>query len=165
MLLHPEPFLDGSIHEILAELPNVCWQPEGFWAILGYQEALEVLNRHDVFSSAFGTGPISEMDSSFQPGRYDPAQPAYHSLNLCDPPAHSALRQHLDEWIAAHPLRLDPGLFEPLAQGGDITETILRGLPRQTLKAMLEVNEELAAYLQDIGLRPHQEAPPGPFFI
>jgi len=121
--------------------------------VLGYDEALEVLTRHDIFSSAFGTGPLSEMDTDYQPGRYDPAHPPYHSLNLCDPPAHSALRQHLDEWIAAHPLKLHAKLFEPLAQGGDITESILRGLPRQTLKAMLEVDEELAAYLQDIGLR------------
>lgn len=93
------------------------------------------------------------MDSYYRPGQYDPTHPPYHSLNLCDPPAHSALRQHLDEWIAVHPLRLDPGLFAGLAEGGDITESILRGLPRQTLRAMLEVDEELAAYLQDIGLR------------
>lgn len=121
--------------------------------MLGYDEALEVLTRHDVFSSAFGTGPISELDSYYRPGHYNPAQPTYNSLNLCDPPAHTVLRKHLEEWIAAHPLKLDKKLFGPLAEGGDITESILRGLPRQTLRAMLEVDEELAAYLQDIGLR------------
>ena len=152
-LLNPQLFLDGSIDDVLSHLPPVSWQPEGYWAVLGFAEGRRVLSESQLFSSAFGTGPVSELDRQFSPHGYDPAHPPCRHLNLCDPPAHTSLRQHLEEWISSHPLVLPASLFEPLRVGGEISESLLRRLPRQTLTAMLEVDEELACYLQDIGLR------------
>lgn len=152
-LLHPDGFADGSIAQTFAALPAVSWHPPGYWAVVGYEEAREVLTNYEVFSSACGTGPVAELDRSFDPATYDPACPRFRSLNFCDPPAHNELRTHVEEWIAAHPFKLDPALYEPLKTGGDVADSVLRGLPRQTLKAMLEVPEELALELQDVGLR------------
>ena len=152
-LLHPQHYQDGSIGEIFRSLPPVSWQPAGYWAVVGYEEACQVLTQPDVFSSAFGTGALSEQDRTFDPSTYDPANPPYRALNLCDPPAHTALREHLEDWIAAHPPVLPADVFAPLRTGGDVADSILRRLPRHTLMAMLEVSEEDAFRLQDVGLR------------
>jgi len=152
-LLHPAAFAEGTIAEAFAALPPVSWHPPGYWAVVSYEEAREVLTNYEVYSSACGTGPVGELDKTFDPATYDPACPKFRSLNFCDPPAHNELRQHVEQWIAAHPFTLDRSVFEPLKTGGDIADSVLRGLPRQTLQAMLEIPAELAASLQDVGLR------------
>ena len=152
-LLHPEGFATGSIARTFAELPPVSWHPPGYWAVVTYPEAREVLTNYEVYSSACGTGPVGELDRTFDPATYDPALPPFRSLNFCDPPAHNQLRQHVEGWIAAHPFTLDRSVFEPLRTGGDVADSVLRGLPRQTLRAMLEIPEELAVTLQEVGLR------------
>jgi cytochrome P450 len=155
-LLDPAAYADGTITRLLGELPAVSWQQPtrgpGYWAVLGYAEALQVLCDPGKFSSAYGTGPASENDGAFHPERHDPAHPVYCSLNLSDPPAHTPLRHDLEQWIAAHPPVLDANLFEPIAAGGDITEA-LRALPRRMLCALLEIEDPLAQRLHEVALR------------
>lgn len=122
-LLHPQHYQDGSSRDLFAALPTVSWQPAGYWAVVGYTEACEVLTQRDVFSSAFGTGALSEMDRTFNPATYDPANPPYRALNLCDPPAHTALRQHLEDWIGAHSPVLPADVYERQSRSATLGRT------------------------------------------
>jgi cytochrome P450 len=138
-LLNPILYADGSIHQLFRSLPPVSWQSKpGYWAVLGYPEARQVLTDSARFSSRYGTGIVSEPKASFV------------SLNLSDPPQHTALRRHLSHWLAGLQVRYqtDP---EPL-----------RGLPRQTLQAILQIGTDTAADLQRqalaIAYAPHKAA-------
>lgn len=128
-LLAPEPYLDGSIHQLFRSLPPVSRQPAGYWAVLGYPEARQVLTQPMLYSSAFGTGVVNEPESTFV------------SLNLNDPPAHTALRRQVVEWL---------GRVRPAYQA---EKEPLRGLPRQTLQAILRIEEGAAAQLQGLAQR------------
>lgn len=160
-LLDPAAYADGSVQETFAALPAVSWQQPAkgppYWAVLGYAEAVEVLCHPETYSSAYGTGPGSEHDASFDPAAHEPARPIFRSLNLSDPPAHTALREHLDAWIANHAPAFDT---DGLSWTGDITDA-LRSLPRQMLCSLLEIEAPLALRLHDIALRIAYAQEPG----
>lgn len=99
----------------------MSWQEEpGFWAVLGYPEALEVLSQPEIFSSAYGTGIFSDT------------APGLTSLNLSDPPIHTGLRAPVEHWLQQ---------VKPQYRRG-------QDLPRQTLRAILRVDESTAVHLQ-----------------
>jgi len=124
-LLDPGAYADGSIHQIFRQLPSVCWQPDpGYWAVLGYAEARQVLSRPRDFSSRYGTGVLNEPEARFQ------------SLNISDPPQHTRLRRQVEAWLR----RLQP-VYRPEPEP-------LRGLPRQTLEQLLNVPTATASRLQ-----------------
>ena len=132
-LLDPENYQTGKILEFFQELPGVSWQPPGFWAVLSYREARQVLTRWDLFSSAYGTGIGSEHDSCPQP-------PQWNSLNLSDPPHHPRLRKPVEAWLRS---------LRPTYQ---IEAEPLRGLPRQTLEQLFQIGYQQAERLQQCAL-------------
>ena len=133
-LLDGRLYADGSIHQLFRALPPVSWQ-ESFWAVTGYPEAQEVLGTPETFSSAYGTGISCD------------SQPGLVSLNLSDPPLHSHLRPQVERWI--HKAR-------PTYQAG---ENPIRDYPRQTLMAILQIEEPLARQLQGLATRVAQHQP------
>ena len=129
-LLDPSLYADGSIHRHFRQLEPVSWQPRpGYWAVLGYPEARQVLTEPAHFSSAFGTGIVSDARANFV------------SLNLSDPPAHTPLRRHLSDW------------FKTLRPSYHPEPEPLRGLPRQTLQTILQIDKVQAGHLQQLALR------------
>lgn len=129
-LLDPAHYLDGSIHAHFRALPWVSWQPKGFWAVCGYPEARQVLTHPELFSSAYGSGAHSPHDGEDTP-------PDWDSLNLSDPPRHSRLRRQVESWLKS---------INPTYQK---ESELLRGLPRQTLQALLGLTASQARQLQD----------------
>jgi cytochrome P450 len=115
-------------------LPPVSWQ-DSFWAVTGYPEAQEVLSTPDTFSSAYGTGLISDT------------RPGLHSLNLSDPPLHTRLRTQVDHWIRR---------ARPQYQAG---QNPIRDLPRQTLMALLKIQEPHAFQLQRLAIEVARHRP------
>lgn len=117
-------------------LAPVSWH-DTFWAVTGYPEAQQVLADSTTFSSAYGTGLISDTE------------PGLMSLNLSDPPLHTPLRKQVENWLG----RANP-LYHP-------TKDPIRDLPRQTLMSLLNIDEQLALRLQNLAIqvaRHHQDA-------
>jgi hypothetical protein len=115
-------------------LTPVSWQ-EGFWAVTGYPEAQEVLGTPDTFSSAYGSG----LTSTNEPGLI--------SLNLSDPPLHTRLRAEVEVWLQG----VKPD-YQP-------AQNPIRELPRQTLMALLQIEESAARRLQRLAVEVAQHKP------
>jgi cytochrome P450 len=141
-LLDPLLYRNQQIHQAFAQLPSVSWQERGFWAVLGYAEAQQVLTRPEVFSSAYGTGERSGWDQN-------PHPPGWNSLNLSDPPLHAEMRVAVQKWLRVRPHYTWEE--EPWC-----------ALPRQTLQHLFRLNREQAQRLQDVSRQiayaPHKSA-------
>ncbi len=112
----------------------MSWQ-ETFWAVTGYPEAQEVLATPEVFSSAYGTGLLADT------------VPGFNSLNLSDPPLHGQLRPLVERWISATRPR-----YRREANP-------IRELPRQTLMALLEIEDPQARKLQQLAIEVARHRP------
>ncbi|MFN8614011.1 MAG: cytochrome P450 [Vulcanimicrobiota bacterium] len=124
-LLDPERYADGSIHQVFRRLEPVSWQ-HCFWAVTGYAEARTVLSHPEVFSSAHGTGLVSDTE------------PGLISLNLSDPPLHTGLRTEVEAWLK----KVRPAYRQ--------SANPIRDWPRQTLMALLSIDEPRALELQSL---------------
>ncbi|MBS2040741.1 cytochrome P450 [bacterium] len=124
-LLNPRRYADGSIHQLFRILEPVSWQGH-FWAVTGYPEARQLLSQPALFSSAYGTGLSSDTP------------PGLTSLNLSDPPLHTQIRSQVESWLKS----LQPAYV--------LGTNPIRELPRQTLMAILDIDEFQATRLQQL---------------
>jgi len=89
LLYDGRAWADGRAMALLAHLrgsgPVIRVPGDEAWAVLGHAEAVEVLSRPETYSSAWGTGVRSKHEGAAPPGLV--------SLNLSDPPLHTALRR------------------------------------------------------------------------
>lgn len=124
------------------------------WAVLGYAEAVEVLTHPQTYSSAWGTGVRSKHDGG-------PA-PEFLSLNLSDPPRHTALRRGVAH--AFNPSRLSAlmgGLRQRTKeavrslhdQGGDFVTEAAQPLALGTFGEWLSVEGSELQWLGDVSRR------------
>lgn len=88
-----------------------------------------MLSTPAIFSSARGTGIRSDTPAGLI------------SLNLSDPPLHTDLRGQVEHWLHT---------IKPVYQPG---KNPIRDLPRQTLMALLQIEEPLANELQQLAIR------------
>lgn len=73
--------------------------------------------------------------------------PGLRSLNLSDPPLHGQIRPLVEKWIAG------------TSPGHRPADNPIRDLPRQTLMALLKIEEPLAKHLQQLAIRVAQHQP------
>lgn len=95
-LKNPDLHMRADLHDVYDALRHgapVRWNPElegpGFWAVLGYDEAAEVIKRPALFSADFRRGGMRMFDVQAVS-----ACPRPHLLSL-DPPDHTAFRRDL----------------------------------------------------------------------
>ncbi|MER6910510.1 cytochrome P450 [Streptomyces sp. NPDC000594] len=113
----------------------------GYWSVVGYAEAGQVLRDHDTFTSERGT-LLNLL------GKEDPA--GGRQMAVTDPPAHTHLRGPLRQALSIKAVENDreeirrvvAGLLEPLADGGPFDFAVaMTALPTAVIGAMMALPE------------------------
>ncbi|KFE69569.1 putative cytochrome P450 hydroxylase [Hyalangium minutum] len=119
------------------------------WAVLGHAEAVEVLTHPETYSSAWGTGVRSKHDGA--------PSPELLSLNLSDPPLHTALRRAVAQvFTPARLSQLTEGLTQRVREalsslqerGGDFVTEVAQPVALGTFGEWLSLE---GRELQELG--------------